>query len=87
MPSGVVKSLEGRVGWSMDDWLGSPMADLYLRIKRNVLGLTFSIVNHRIIKLALCPDFPSLVEEEPSSRLFTRPTQGSWNAAVEKAAD
>lgn len=27
------------------------MVDLYLRIKRNVLGLTFSIGNHRIIKL------------------------------------
>lgn len=46
-----MKSLEGRVDGAMDDWLGSPVADLYLRIKRNVLGLTFSSVNHRIIKL------------------------------------
>ena len=37
--------------------------------------------------LVLCPDFPSLVEEEPSSRLFTRPTQGPWKAVAEKAAN
>lgn len=37
--------------------------------------------------LVFCPDFPSLVEEEPSSRLFTRPTQGPWKAAAEKAVD
>lgn len=88
MPSGiacraVVRFLNGKFERRLDgiNYLGSPKANLYgviysKGLRENYPGVDLAVVNHRIIKLSLCPDCPDLVEADPHpappSRLFAQ---------------